>query len=743
MSGLHPDTRDAILEVFASVKRRPLALRGIANRLGWPRDSYPDLADALAQMVAAGVLMQVRGGRYAPMGDRDSITGTFLLTARGFGFLRPDNPDGSPSNVREGDYFVPINNTGGAMPNDRVRAVIVPERRDARSDRRRPGGRASKGQERRDDHKPRVEIVEVLERARDRFVGTVRRVGGMEILDTPGLPRGQEPILEGGKRLKEGQRVIAKMRQPPEGGRAARMEVASIIGHETDPSTDVETLIEEFRLRHEYPAAGIAQAEAGRAPAEGAPCPPGREDLRDLWCCTIDPATAKDHDDAISIEPAPKGKGWIIGVHIADVGHYVTPGSPCDAEAKERGNSVYLLSRVVHMLPEALAADVCSLRPDVDRYALSCFLEVGTGADVTGWRVAKTLIRSKRRFAYEDVQALFDAEREGATPDREPPALPEDQKLKLLKLRELSAKMAKARIKLGSIDLDLPEVSVLLDENDAPTGTGLRPRLAAHKLVEECMLAANRAIARYLLAAKLPYLCRAHPDPDDAKLERLASLCGLMGYTFPEPHDRFALQAVADQTRKRKHGEVMGNAVLRTLEKARYMAAEQGHFALGWDHYTHFTSPIRRYADTRCHQILTAHLEGRLRTPDERAVLADDLAEACGLASVREVQAEECERELKKLKLLRLLEPELGNTVTGRISAIIERGMFVELVGHHVEGMLRVEDLPGDFYERSDDGFMLVGKKTGKQYRVGGAVDVVVHHIDITRRQLDLLLPDA
>ncbi|MHC5022201.1 MAG: RNB domain-containing ribonuclease, partial [Planctomycetota bacterium] len=196
----------------------------------------------------------------------------------------------------------------------------------------------------------------------------------MEILDAPGLPRGQEPMLEGAQRLREGERVVAKLRQAPEGGRPARMTVASIIGHETDPATDAETLIEEFRLRHEYPEEGIAQAEAAAAPVEGAPCPKGREDLRELWCCTIDPATAKDHDDAISIEPAPNGTGWIIGVHIADVGHYVTPGSPCDLEAKERGNSVYLLSRVVHMLPEALAADVCSLRPDVDRYAVSCFL---------------------------------------------------------------------------------------------------------------------------------------------------------------------------------------------------------------------------------------------------------------------------------------------------------------------------------------------------------------------------------
>ncbi|MCI0340017.1 MAG: VacB/RNase II family 3'-5' exoribonuclease, partial [Planctomycetales bacterium] len=577
--------------------------------------------------------------------------------------------------------------------------------------------------------------------ARERLVGTVRRIGGREVLDAPGMPRGQEPSLDraapGGPEPAAGQRVVARIVEGPADGRPARVVVERVIGAETDPAADAEAVLEEFRIRREYPEEGVAEAARARAPAAGAPVEAGRRDCRDLLICTIDPADAKDFDDAVSLErrregPEGASSGWTLGVHIADVAHEVRPGSPLDREAKLRGNTVYLMDRVVHMLPPALAADVCSLRPREDRNTFTAFLDLDEGGRTVSARLEKTLIRSARRFTYEEVQEILDGGGEADLP----------LAATLREMGALSARMRERRIAEGALDLDLPEAVVDLDPRGAPTGVRVKRRLAAHQLVEEFMLAANRAVAREMLRRRVPYVARVHSDPDEDSLERLAELCSVMSYRMEPPYDRRALQRVIAQAlapaRRKTNGDVMLSSVLRSLKKAEYAPREEGHYALGWEHYTHFTSPIRRYADLRVHQLLTASIAGELDAPGARDRLAGDLVEACGLASEREVRAEEAERELTKLKVLRLLAGKLGETYPGTVVALAEYGIFIEVKGYFVEGLVRIEDLGDDRWKFSSNGFALFGERSRRKFQIGDPVRVRIESVDLTRRHLDL-----
>ncbi len=721
--------REAILDRIGAGKGQPVLLDQIARSLGIPWEDLPALRRTLLDLCTEGRLAAAGTGRWVRAGEARGAIGTFTLTSRGHGFVRPDPPASGP------DFFVPEDATRGAMPGDRVRVVLLPPRRRERD--RRAGGRRGRASP---PARPAAVVVEVIARARESLVGTVRRVGGQDVLDAPGMPHGQEPFFTreghgdraapGAPEPRAGQRVVARIVEGPAEGRPARVAVERVIGAETDPATDAETVLEEFRIRRDTPPEALAEAARARAPEPGAPTEPGRRDCRDLLVCTIDPADAKDFDDAVSLER--REGGWLLGVHIADVAREVRPGSALDREAKLRGNTVYLMDRVVHMLPPELAAGVCSLKPREDRNTFTAFLDLDERGRTVGARIEKTLIRSARRFTYEEVQEVLD----GAG-GAEPPLA-----ATLREMGALSARMRERRLAEGALDLDLPEVVVDLGPGGAPTGVRVKRRLAAHQLVEEFMLAANRAVAREMLRRRAPYLARVHADPDEDSLERLSELCGVMRYRMEPPYDRRALQRVIEQAqapeRRKTNGDVMLSACLRSLKKAEYAPREEGHYALGWEHYTHFTSPIRRYADTRVHQLLTASLDGSLDEPGARDRLAGDLAEACGLASEREVRAEEAERELTKVKVLRLLAGKLGTVYPGTVVALAEYGIFIEVKGYFVEGLVRIEDLGDDRWKFSSNGFALYGERTRRKFQIGDQVRVRIEAVDLTRRHLDL-----
>lgn len=696
-----PREKDIVRAVRDS-KRGPLNPKDLAKILQVPRKDYRDFKDRLREMEQAGTLYRVKGGRYAPPDRISLFTGVLSTTRRGDGFVQGKGG---------AEVFVPSRDLDTAMDGDKV--VVRIESR--------PKGK-----------KPEGRVIKVLERAHETVVGVFQEGDrlGFVVPNDPKLgpdvtiPPGDEGEARDGDVVLVNIITFGSRRHGPTG------EIQRVLGQQGDPGVDILSILYGHGLTTDFPreveeeALTVAQAWHRAVDAGDLG---NREDLRDLLVFTIDPADAKDHDDALSVRVLDSGN-LEVGVHIADVSYFVRPGGDLDREAYDRATSVYLVDRVIPMLPHALSTDVCSLRPDEDRFAVSLLAVLDAQGRVKSHRFARTVIRSRHRLAYEDVQRVINGEH----------SVNDEADKAIMRLTDLARKLRSFKDDRGALDLDLPEARVLLDEEGIPTDIQKVERLEAHRLVEDFMLLANEIVARDCSSKKLPALYRIHEPPGREKVEALHELLGTFGIRIPRgevtPQD---LARVLKEVRGRPEDKLVSTVVLRSLQKARYEPENLGHFGLALDDYSHFTSPIRRYPDLVTHRVVVKALVDGERIPGSDSEGLEEVAEHCSLQERAAIQAERDSIDLKKVEYM---ERHLGEEFDGTISGVTAFGAFVLLDKVFVDGLVHVNALDDDYYEFREEEYALVGSRKGRRLRLGDRVRIQVSRVDRQERNVDFLL---
>jgi ribonuclease R len=690
-----------ILAALEASNRGPLKAKELAQALDVPTQEYRSFRKLLVSLERGGAVYRVKGGRYAAASSIDLVTGRVGVTRRGDGFVRPDGAGG--------DVFVPANGLGTAMDGDRV--VVRIERR--------PSGRSREGT-----------VIRVLERARETVVGTFHRGRQLSYV-VPLDPRLNRDVLvtgdAGGRAPEQGDVVVVRLLSYGEGRVSPVGRVEEVLGPLADPGVDVLAVAHGFGLALDFSPEVLAEAD--RAAERGMREPgPDRVDRTELLCFTIDPADAKDHDDALSAVTLDDGRTE-VGVHIADVSHFVRKGGPVDAEALARGTSVYLVDRTIPMLPAVLSNDVCSLRLEEPRLAVSLFLTMDREGRVAERRYERTRIECRYALSYEQAQDVLDgrtslgAEVDGA----------------LRALDDLARAVRARRHARGALDLDLPEARVVLDANGAPVDIQRRERRESHRLIEDFMVLANEVVAGDLEARGLDALYRVHEPPSKEKIEQLSEFLARFGLDVPrrkslKPSD---VQRLLEAVSGRPEETLVSTLVLRSLQKARYHPENLGHFGLASSGYLHFTSPIRRYPDLQVHRVVThALVHGRPPVEED----PDALLGMAEQGSLREQAAEEAERASVALKKVEFMERHLGDEFDGHISGVAAFGFFVTLERYFVEGLVHVSGLHDDFYHFQEREYALVGDRRGRRYRLGDRVRVQVARVDKEARHIDFLL---
>ena len=658
---------------------RPMRAEELKKYL--PAYSKQQIRQALDQLTNEGKILKNKKNRYAHAEHYGCLTGVFQATERGYGFVTPETPD------ENGDVFIPPYATGKAWQGDRVLVHLTDSPR---------------------RHKREGEVMRILSLCTDEVTGTVMQ-RGKTVFVRPASKKYPDLIIPKNRTLDahSGDRVAVKVMFRGDGRLSAQGAITQIFGRNGTMEASIAAILHENGITVPFPDEVLRQADAcGDTvdPAEAA----RRMDLREKLIFTIDGDDARDFDDAVSLEPMGNGH-MLLGVHIADVSHYVTPGSPLDDEAYRRGTSVYYPGHVVPMLPVALSNGICSLNPDVDRLAFSAFLEVDKDGRCHKSQFAKTVIRSKARMTYRKMNEIFDGNKERRA---EYAFLTETAD----RMHALSQAMRRRRMERGALDLDLPEAEILTDESGEPVEVSFRARGDAEKMIEEFMLAANEAVAAYMTHRNNPTVYRVHEGPDPEKLRVFAQFARPFGYRVDasKPSDTAQLQAVLDGAKDDPRQRALPTLLLRSLARARYDAECLGHYGLQAKEYLHFTSPIRRYPDLVAHRMLFKAISGQQYTKSDWVFCE----EAASQSTTREFAADTAERDIDKLYLAAYMEQFIGQDFDGEVSGVTSFGLFVSLT-NAVEGLIRVEDLPGDDYEFDDQKMMLIGRRSRVRYTMG------------------------
>ena len=658
---------------------RPMRAEELKKYL--PAYSKQQIRQALDQLTNEGKILKNKKNRYAHAEHYGCLTGVFQATERGYGFVTPETPD------ENGDVFIPPYATGKAWQGDRVLVHLTDSPR---------------------RHKREGEVMRILSLCTDEVTGTVMQ-RGKTVFVRPASKKYPDLIIPKNRTLdaRSGDRVAVKVMFRGDGRLSAQGAIAQIFGRNGTMEASIAAILHENGITVPFPDEVLRQADAcGDTvdPAEAA----RRMDLREKLIFTIDGDDARDFDDAVSLEPMENGH-MLLGVHIADVSHYVTPGSPLDDEAYRRGTSVYYPGHVVPMLPVALSNGICSLNPDVDRLAFSAFLEVDKDGRCHKSQFAKTVIRSKARMTYRKMNEIFDGNEERRA---EYAFLTETAD----RMHALSQAMRRRRMERGALDLDLPEAEILTDESGEPVEVSFHARGDAEKMIEEFMLAANEAVAAYMTHRNNPTVYRFHESPDPEKLRVFAQFARPFGYRVDasKPNDTAQLQAVLDGAKDDPRQRALPTLLLRSLARARYDAECLGHYGLQAKEYLHFTSPIRRYPDLVAHRMLFKAISGQQYTKSDWVFCE----EAASQSTTREFAADTAERDIDKLYLAAYMEQFIGQDFDGEVSGVTSFGLFVSLK-NAVEGLIRVEDLPGDDYEFDDQKMMLIGRRSRVRYTMG------------------------
>lgn len=703
--------KERILAYIKSENYIPMKRKDLRVMMDVPAEDRPAFEELLQQLIDEGHVFETRKGKLASPKNLQMATGTFIGHARGFGFVTPE--EGGE------DVFIPASETMGAMQKDKVLYKVL--------------HKAEKGK------KADGVIIKILERGMQRIVGTFeanQKGFGFVVADDKKVAKDIFISKEHTKGAVSGHKVVVEItdygadRRNPEG------KVVEILGHINDPGVDILSVIRRYELAVEFPAEVYAEIEtlAAEVPEEDKI---GREDLRDWLTITIDGEDAKDLDDAVTMKKLGNGN-YELGVHIADVSHYVREHTELDKEAYARATSVYLVDRVIPMLPHKLSNGICSLNPHVDRLALSCIMEIDQKGEVVAHRIAETVINSDYRMTYTAVREILE--------DGTPELLEQYQEIvpMLEEMEELRQILGKKRKKRGSVNFDLPESKIILDENGKPIEIKPYERSISTNMIEEFMLVCNETIAENSFWQEMPFMYRSHQEPDEDKMEKMEQFLRGFGYHLRkkdgEIHPR-EIQKVLREAEGKDEERIITRMILRSMMQARYTAENGGHFGLAAKYYCHFTSPIRRYPDLEIHRMIKKMLHGEL---DEKATAKyrKKMPEWAKHCSKQERVAEDAERDTDTLKKVEFMEDKVGEIFEGIISGVTGWGIYVELP-NTIEGMVALNQLDDDFYEFDDKNMLVYGKRTKKSYRLGDRVMVSVAKVDRTMGTIDFIFEDG
>lgn len=713
---------EALLKFFQSRPNETFSFKQIFKALKFTTHPLKMLAiDTMEEMAWDDFLTRVSDNSYRLNTATQIQEGIFRRKANGKNSFIP--ADGTLP------VFVAERNSMWALDGDRVQVTFMA---------------------RRQKHIREAMVTAIIKRAHDTMVGKLRVEDDMAFLVTQSNIFANDIIipqnkLKGGK---TGQKAVVRViRWPDENHRNIIGEVIDVLGEQGDNDVEMHAILAQYGLPYRYPKEVEEAAEkisADITPEDIAE----REDFRDVFTCTIDPHDAKDFDDALSIRRTETDGLWEVGVHIADVSHYVTEGSVIDKEAVKRATSVYLVDRTIPMLPERLCNFICSLRPDEEKLAYSVIFEMDEEGEIKNWHLAHTVIKSNRRYAYEEVQTILEQNgvKDGTgqpAPAPGPDGYVGDNAAELIQLDRLAKKLRAARFRNGAVKFDREELRFDIDEKGKPTRCYFKKSKDANKLIEEFMLLANRTVAESIGRVKkgqkaktLPY--RIHDQPDPTKLETLRSFVVKFGYKMKTAGTRGAisksLNTLLDECAGRNEQKLIETVALRAMMKAKYSIHNIGHYGLAFDYYTHFTSPIRRYPDTMVHRLLTRYQQGG------RSANKDHYEELCEHSSEMEQIAQNAERDSIKYKMVEFMSDKLGEVFDAHISGIQSYGIYCEIDENHCEGMVSLHDLDDDYYDFDEKNYCLVGRRHHNKYQLGDPVRIQVAKANIEKKQLDFVI---
>ena len=679
----------------------PMKVKEIATVLQVSKEQRRELQEVLDALVEEGKITLSKRGKYSK-GQTKRITGTFQANIRGFGFVMVEGEDE--------DIFIPGENVNGAFQGDEVECIITGA----------PEGKRKEGK-----------IVRIVSHQVKKIVGLYEKSKSFGFVRPDNQRYLKDIYIPAGKEMgaMDGHKVVVELTSYGQEHAKPEGKIVEIIGHVNDPGADILSIVKDYDLPTEFPEKVLNQAVRVGKDVSEADCA-GRLDLRDWQMVTIDGEDAKDLDDAVTI--TKDGDNYRLGVHIADVSNYVTEHSPLDKEALERGTSVYLVDRVIPMLPHKLSNGICSLNQGVDRLALSCIMTIDAKGNVIDHEICETVINVDRRMSYTQVQKLIDGSDKDLS-DEYRDFIP-----MFLMMDELALILRKKRHSRGSIDFDFPECKIVLDDKGHPVSVKPYERNAATKIIEDFMLIANETVAEDYFWQEVPFVYRTHDNPDPEKIRSLAAFINNFGYSIRISNDEIhpkELQKLLEKIDGSDEEALLSRLTLRSMKRAQYTTDCSGHFGLAAKYYTHFTSPIRRYPDLQIHRIIKECLHGRMddkRTSHYNKILPDVTKQA----SRTERRADDAERDVEKMKKTEYMAGHIGEIFDGVISGITAWGIYVELPDT-IEGMVHVTALDGDYFKYDEEHYEMVGEATGKTYRLGEQVKVKCIGADKLQRIID------
>jgi ribonuclease R len=691
-----------ISDVFEKNRNIAINHKQVAAKLNLKdKESVETILEILKEQVAKGIFIQPERGKFKLKELKTFLTGTVDMTTDGAAFIVPDEEF-------EKDIYVSPRKLRNALNGDKVKVYVFAKK----------SGRRNEG-----------EVVEIIKRAKTDFIG-VAKISERFAFVIPDDRKMLHDIfvpLSDLNGAKNGQKVQVSLTDWPDGAKNPIGKIINVLGTQGENDTEMNSILAQYGFPLSFPDAVEKEANAIPEVISEAEIK-GRRDFRATVTFTIDPADAKDFDDAISFKKLPNGN-YEIGVHIADVSHYVLPKSALDKEAYERATSVYLVDRVIPMLPERLSNGVCSLRPNEDKLCFAAVFELDEDANIIDQWFGRTAIHSNKRFSYEEAQEIL----ENKTGD-----FAEE----LLKLNELAYILRDKKFKHGAISFESTEVKFKLDETGKPIGVYVKERKDAHKLIEDFMLLANKKVAEFIAKKgkgkqKYTFVYRSHDSPNLENLNNFATFAARFGYKINTKTDKDiakSLNYLMDDVEGKKEQNMLTQLAIRSMAKAIYTTKKTSHYGLAFDHYTHFTSPIRRYPDVMVHRLLALYLA------DGKSANAEEYEIASSHSSAMEKRAADAERASIKYKQAEYLQEQIGTTYTGIISGVTEWGMYVEISENKCEGMIRLRDITDDFYVLDEKNYCIIGQRKKKKYQLGDEVQIKVKKVDLSKRQIDFIL---